>query len=235
MDHLTAFAIAVAALLLPAAHARGQWEVRAMGGPGLSRINTRMHMALGRDEAQAVHHRFSWLLGATATHPITDKLAFGTGLCFSAFNGNNELWIRGNLAQEQQHRLQYMYLPLMVHFRWQGVHAGAGYQFGVPVGCTITYTSHNGWMGMADQQFSTHDQALLRADMGVVAEAGYDPGKKIGAGLRYSRGLADIRDHSDGLIDPLYTEQLVLVLSYRLLPRARPAPPVPAPAVPQPQ
>ncbi|MBS1936523.1 MAG: hypothetical protein JSS84_01760, partial [Bacteroidetes bacterium] len=97
MGHLTAFAIAVAALLLPAAHARGQWEVRAMVGPGLSRINTDMHLALGRDEAQAVQHRFSWLLGATATHPITDKLAFGTGLCFSAFNGNNELWIRGNL------------------------------------------------------------------------------------------------------------------------------------------
>ncbi len=235
MGHLTAFAIAVAALLLPATQARGQWEVRAMGGPGLSRINTQMHLARGRDEAQVVQHRFSWLLGATATHPIMDKLDISSGLLWSAFNGNNELWIRGNLTQEQQWRIQFLYLPLMVHFRWRSAHIGAGYQYGIPVAGTITFTDHNAWMGMADQQTSTHDLGLLRADMGVVAEAGYDPGKKIGAGLRYSRGLADIKDHSDGLIDPLYTEQLVLVLSYRLLPRARSAPPDPAPALPQPQ
>ena len=236
MGHLTAFAIAVAALLLPAAHARGQWEVRAMVGPGLSRINTDMHLALGRDEAQAVQHRFSWLLGATATHPITDKLDFGTGLCFSAFNGNNELWIRGNLAQEQQWQLQYLHLPLIVHFRWQGAHVGAGYQLGIPVAGAITFTNHNTWMGMPDQRSSTHRLDLLRVDAGIVAEAGYDLGKKFGVGLRYYRGLSDIKDHSDGLMDPLYPEQFVLVVSYGLLPKAKPAKPeVPVPASTDPQ
>lgn len=228
--------ILTTALLLSTLSANGQWEVRALAGAGLSRFNTDMHLAHGRDETQAVQHRFSWLLGATAAHSITDKLAFSSGLCWSAFNGNNELWVRGNLAQEQQWQLQYLYLPLMVHFRWRGARAGAGYQLGIPVASSITFTDHNAWMGMPDQRSSTHRLDLLRADAGIVAEAGYDLGKKFGVGLRYYRGLSDIKDHSDGLMAPLYPEQFVLVVSYGLLPMAKPAKPeVPVPASPAPR
>ncbi|MBS1547573.1 MAG: PorT family protein [Bacteroidetes bacterium] len=235
MRSVNPITILVAALLFPSAHALGQWEVRAYGGAGLSRLNTQMHLAQGRDEAQTVQYRFSWLLGATAAHPITDKLTFGSGLCWSAFNGHNELRIRGNLTQEQQWELQYVYLPLMINFRWQGVHVGAGYQFGVPVANTIAFTDHNAWMGMADSRSSTHRLDLLRTDMGVVAEAGYAFGGKVGAGIRYYRGLCDIKDHSDGMMDPYYTEQFAVVLSYCFLRQANTQPQAPVPEGPEQQ
>lgn len=240
MRYLPRLAMALAASLLSVPGAFCQWQLQAVGGAGASRLTTDLSAVTSRGEFQVVDRRLSWTIGARASHSITDQLAFSSGLIWSAFYGHNEHWVLGNLAQERDYALHYLYVPLLIHFQWHRARLGAGSQSGIPVLGRITYTDRNAWMGygMPDHQSSTNNVDLLRMDIGLVAEAGYGITKKLEAGIRYYRGMRDVRDHSDGIMAPLYTEQFALVLSYCFLPKAKPAKmehqaPVPAEAEPQ--
>lgn len=207
-----------------------QWELHVRAGIGASRLNTELSLATGRDESQNVQIKPSWSLGVEASHPVANNLGISAGLALSAYHGINEYWVRDNLAQEQEWQLQYLYLPLLIRYYWRRIHIGAGYQCGLPLSGTTTFTDHNEWLGagMADQRYSSNNIALFRMDIGVVAEAGVAISERFSADLRYYRGQADIKDHRDGIMAPLSPEQFTLGLNYRLLPKPKKAPAEPA-------
>ena len=89
----------------------GQWEYGAYGGFGYSKVNTEKYPATGRGEYQEVESRSSWSIGATISHPITERLSFSTGLVWSYFAGRNESGGRGAVWLEEQWKLNYLYVP----------------------------------------------------------------------------------------------------------------------------
>lgn len=207
--------------LLLAGSLCAQWELGLQGGAGTGQLVTDLRPAISRGEYQVVDQLPSWTAGAWAAHPITRKFIFSTGLHGSSIGGHDEHWILGHLARSTDHRYHFLSVPLLVQVELGKFRFGGGYRFGVPLGGHVTYTQH-AWESSWNQQdvvSTTHSPLLEWADMGLVAEASFRGPARFEFGLRYYRGLLDIRDHSDGFVAPLYPEQLVLSLGYRLLPQ----------------
>ena len=192
-----------------APQAFGQWEVGAFAGAGASRINTDMQYVASRGEYQVVDKRFSWALGATVSHSIVMNAHFRTGLIWSAFAGHDELWIRENLTSEEDRKLNYLHVPLLVDFEFHRIRIGAGCQLGILTHAWGSFTDHDPWMvgSPNDQSYTTDQLGLKEMDLGLVAEAGYGITARIEAGVRYYYSMHDIKDHSDGIRAPLSPEQ----------------------------
>ncbi len=221
--------------LLLAGSLSAQWEVGLQAGAGTGRINTDVFAVTSRGEYQVVDQLPSWTAGAWAAHPITGKLVFSTGLHWTSIGGHDEHWQRDNLSRSTDHRYHFLSVPMLVQVDLGKFRFGGGYRFGIPLGGHVTYTQH-AWEFSWNQQdvVSTTNSPLLEwADMGFVAEATFRGPARLEFGLRYYRGLLDIRDHSDGFMAPLYPEQFVLTVGYRLLPK-RASKEVAPPASPEP-
>ncbi|MCC7503289.1 MAG: hypothetical protein IT229_12215, partial [Flavobacteriales bacterium] len=75
--------------------------------------------------------------------------------------------------------------------------------------------------GWDDKITETKELGLKHTDFGVVGEFGYRISDPMDIGIRYYYGLQDIKDHTDGIQWPLYSEQLVLTVGYRILPKRK--------------
>lgn len=214
------YIMGLTASLLAVAPLQAQWEVGLQAGVGTGRINTDLFPATSRGEYQVVHQRPSWSAGARATHPISGRLLFSTGLHWTSIGGHDEHWQRSYLSRSTDHRYHFLSVPLLVQLELGKFRLGGGYRFGIPLGGRVTYTQH-AWEFSWNQQdvvSSTNSPLLEWADMGFVAESSFRGPARLEFGLRYYRGLLDIRDHSDGFMAPVYPEQLVLTVGYQLVP-----------------
>lgn len=207
-------------LLIALAPLQAQWEVGVQAGAGTGRINTDVFAATSRGEYQVMDQRPSWAAGIWAVHPISGKLVFTTGLHWSSVGGHDEHWQRGYLARSNDHRYHFLSVPMLVQVEFGKFRLGGGYRFGIPLGGRTTYTQHAWEFSLYEHDVvsSTNSPLLEWADMGFVAEASFRGPSQLEFGLRYYRGLLDIRDHSDGFMALLFPEQLVLTVGYRLLP-----------------
>jgi len=197
--------------------------VRLSAGGGLGQMRTNLFPATSRGEYQVVDHRFSWFLGGSAAHKFSGPLSFSTGLYWSRIAGHDEYWQQDKMIREADRQVHYLCLPMMVHVSLHGFQFGAGYQLGVPVvqsGTFSTYPFANGFGNSSIQE--TNDLVLTRTDMGVVGELGHLLSDRFDLGVRYYRSLQSVKDPRDGYSSPLYNEQLVLTLSYRILPKRKP-------------
>lgn len=207
-------------LVLVSASLSAQWDLHFQAGAGTGRCVTDLGPLSSRGEYQVLEHRPSWTAGLRAGHTITGRLLFTTGLHWTSIGGYDELWVRDRLANSMEHRYHLLTLPLMVQLRLGRFRVGGGYRFGVPLGGKQTYTQYSSVFspGSTDLVSTTNNPLLEWADMGLLAEASYHGPGRMEFGLRYYRGLVDIRDHSDGFMAPVYPEQVVLLVGYRLLP-----------------
>jgi hypothetical protein len=200
-----------------------QWELHAWGGLGTGLVRTEYAIVESRGERQSAERQVAWSVGTDASHSITEKLTFRTGIVASSFGGQAGYWARDLLWEEQEWRVHYLYVPLLVRFNFHRAYAGAGYQLGIPIQGSSTGTFYGPYASgtLSAVHYGSDMKSLLKTDIGVVAEAGYAVTERIDAGLRYNKGLRDIRAHTDGVKDPLYTEQLILAVRYQVLPRAQ--------------
>ncbi len=212
-------------LLLSVASAQGQWEVGVLAGAGTGRMNTDLWPATGRGEYQVVDRRFSWLLGASATHKLSGPLSFSTGLYWSFIAGHDEYWQQDVKIMATDRQVHYLYVPLMVQLDLGRFRFGAGYQLGTPVvgsGTFHTYAYANGLGGSSTTE--TNDLLLKPTDFGTVGELGLRFSDRMALGIRYYYGLQNVKDPSDGYLAPLMNEQLVLTIGYNILPKRKAKP-----------
>lgn len=213
----------LAVLFVSAAHA--QWNIRITGGAGLSRMNTDLSPVTSRGEFQVVDRCFSWMLAGSATHKVTGRLSFTTGLYWSFIAGHDEYWIQNVKVQEADRRVHYLSLPMMVHVEFGRFRFGAGYQLATPIvasGTFYTYPYANGFGEYSATE--TKKLGLKHTDIGVVGELGYHISDQIDVGAHYYYGLQDVKDHSDGIRSPLHNEQFVITVGYRVLPKVKAKP-----------
>jgi hypothetical protein len=226
MDRMAAFFFRAAMLVgsvFLGHESAGQWEVRVLAGGGLGQIRTELYPATSRGEYQVVDRRFSWLLGGSATHKLSGPLSFSTGLYWSFIAGHDEYWQQDRKFLVEDRQVHYLCLPMMVNVEVHRFHLGAGYQLATPLieSGTFAYYYSVWGVGLEDKIIDTKDLGLKHTDLGVLGEFGYRISDRMDIGARYYYGLQDIKDHTDGTRSPLMNEQLVLTVSYRILPKRR--------------
>lgn len=198
-----------------------QWEVRVLAGGGQSRMRTDLFVTTSRGDIQVVDSRFSWLFGGSATHNISGPLSFATGLYWSFIASHDEHWSQGKMIRYRDQQVHYLALPLMVQVEVWHLRLGAGCQLSTPLGGSGTYANlYSAYgFGLEDQIYEYSDLGLKPVDMGVVGQLEYRVSDRVDAGGRLYYGLVDAKEHSDGIMFPQMNEQLVLTVSYRILPK----------------
>lgn len=120
-----------------------------------------------------------------------------------------------------ERRLGYAVLPMLLEAEAGRFRLGGGFQLGVLALQHGRFTYNPRYQPDAYEEFETDDLGLRRFDIGVAAQASVLIAQRWRLGLRYYRGLSDIKDHTDWHLSPLWTEQSVLTAAYQLLPRKR--------------
>jgi hypothetical protein len=149
-------------------------------------------------------------------------MSFSTGLHWSFIAGHDEYWSQEVKVMATDRQVHYLCLPLLVHLDLSRFGFGLGYQLGTPLiesGTFYRYPYANGFGEYSEQE--VEDLGLKSTDFGLVGEFDYQISDRVGVGARYYYGLQDIKDHSDGILWPLMNEQLVLTISYRILPKPK--------------
>lgn len=209
--------------LLPAL-VMGQWEASVLGGAGLGRLPTDLGPATGRGESQKVLFGPGWTAGVAMSHALSKPLRFTTGLHWACISGRDEHWLSGGfLWSSAERRLGYAVLPMLLEAEAGRFRLGGGFQLGVLAVQHGRFTYDLRYQPDAYQEYETNDLGLRRTDIGVAAQASVLMAPRWRVGLRYYRGLSDIKDQSDMHLSPLWTEQVVLAVAYQLLPRKRKA------------
>jgi hypothetical protein len=209
--------------LLPAV-VFGQWEASVFGGVGLGRLPTDLRPATGRGESQKVFFGPGWAAGVAVSHALSKPLRFTTGLHWACISGRDEYWLQGGfLWSSAERRLGYAVLPMLLEAEAGRFRLGGGFQLGLLALQHGRFTYDLRYLPDSYQEFETNDLGLRRFDIGVAAQASVLISPRWRVGLRYYRGLSDIKDHSDMYLSPLWTEQAVLTGAYQLLPRKRTA------------
>lgn len=206
--------------LLPAM-ALGQWQVSIFGGAGLGRMPTDLMPVTSRGESQEVVFGPGWIAGGLVSHVLSRPLRFTTGIHWACISGRDEYWVRGMMVNSADRRVGYVALPMLVEADAWRVRLGVGMQAGI---LTIQYgrfTQDQLFGPYPGKEYETNDLGLRRIDVGLVAQLRVGLGHRWSVGLRYYRGLVDIKDHSDLHLSPLWTEQAVAMFTYQLLPRMR--------------
>lgn len=138
------------------------------------------------------------------------------------------------MIQEVDRQVQYLALPMLLSAHYGRFRIGAGYQLAVPLiesGTYCTYPYANGLGSYTT--FNTEELGLLGTDMGVVVEAGSRVTDRWELGARYYHGFQDIKDHRDGYLSPLMNQQVLVTISFRILPwRGQKVDPTPAAPIP---
>jgi hypothetical protein len=220
--------------LLPAM-AHGQWEVSVFGGAGLGRLPTDLMPVTSRGEFQKVLFGPSWSAGLQVRHAISGPLHFTTGIHWTCISGRDEYWLRGAMYRSAERRLGYVSLPMLVGFDAWRMQLGGGFQFGYLAAQQGRFTQELPFV-YGPSATETGELGLRSIDIGLAARLSITIAERLKAGLWYYRGLADIKDHSDGHLSPLWTEQVVGMVAYRIVPKGRrskqesPTAPVPDPA-----
>lgn len=201
--------------------ALAQWEVRVLVCGGLGQIRTDLNPTTSRGDYQVVDSHFSWLLGGSARHKLTGPLSFSTGIHWSFIAGHDEYWSQDVKVQETDCQVHYLCLPMAVHVEFHRFRIGAGYQLATPLlesGTFYTYAYPNGFGNYSRTE--TKDLGLKHTDFGVIGELGYFISDRFEVGARYYYGLQDIKDYTY-IFPSLMNEQLVLTVSYRILPKRK--------------
>jgi len=225
MDRIAAFFFRAAMLVgsvFSGYEAAAQWEVRVLAGGGAGRMRTDLYPATSRGDYQVVDSRFSWLLGGSATHKLSGPLSFSTGLYWSFIAGHDEYWQQDVKIRATDRQVHYLCLPMLVQVDLGRIRLGAGYQLATPLvesGTFYTYPYANGLGEYSTKEYK--ELNLKTTDFGVVGELSCHVTDRMGLGLRYYYGLQNVKDPSDGYTSPLMNEQLVLTVSYRILPKRK--------------
>lgn len=206
--------------LLPAM-ALGQWEVSAFGGAGLGRLPTDLSPVTSRGESQEVHYGPGWIAGGQFSHALSRPFRFTTGIHWACISGRDEYWLQDHMWSSAERRLGYAVLPMLLEAEAGRFRLGGGFQLGVLALQHGRFTYNPRYQPDAYEEFETDDLGLRRFDIGVAAQASVLIAQRWRLGLRYYRGLSDIKDHSDWHLSPLWTEQSVAMFTYQLLPRMR--------------
>ena len=127
------------------------------------------------------------------------------------------------MIRYRDQQVHYLALPMVVQVEVWRLRLGAGYQLSTPLGGSGTYANlySTYGFGLEDQIYEYDDLGLKPVDMGVVGELEYRISDRLDAGGRLYYGLLDAKDHSDGFMFPQMNEQLVLTISYRILPKRK--------------
>lgn len=208
--------------LLPAL-VMGQWEASAFGGAGLGRLPTDLMPVTSRGEFQKILFGPSWLAGLQVRHALSGPLHFATGIHWTCITGRDEYWLRGAMYMSTERRLGYVSLPMLVELDAWRMQLGGGFQFGYLAAQQGWFTQDLTFVYGPYAESQTNELGLHAIDIGLAARLSIAIAERWNAGLRYYRGLADIKDHTDGRLSPLWTEQAVLTVAYQLLPRKRTA------------
>lgn len=223
MDRIAAFFFRAAMLVgsvFSGREAVAQWEVRVLAGGGAGQMRTDLYPATSRGEYQVVDRRFSWLLGGSATHKLSGPLSFSTGLYWTFIAGHDEYWQQDVKIRATDRQVHYLYVPMMVQVDLGRFRFGAGYQLGTPLvesGTFNTYPYADGSGEYSTKEYK--DLVLTPTDFGALGELGFRFADRMEVGARYYYGLQNVKDPSDGYRSPLRNEQLVLTISYRILPK----------------
>ncbi|MBL0035100.1 MAG: PorT family protein [Flavobacteriales bacterium] len=225
MHRITAFFCHAAILVgsvFSGQEAIAQWEVRVLAGGGAGQMRTDLNPTTSRGDYQVVDSRFSWLLGGSATHKLSGPLSFSTGLYWSFIAGHDEYWSRDVKTSAVDRQVHYLCLPMMVHVDFGRFRFGAGYQLATPLMESGTFYAYPYANGLGEYgTVETKELNLKPTDFGVVGELGFRIADRMEVGARYYYGLQNVKDPRDGYTSPLMNEQLVLTISYRILPKRK--------------
>ncbi len=122
-----------------------------------------------------------------------------------------------------ERRLGYAVLPMLLEAEAGRFRLGGGFQLGVLALQHGRFTYNPRYQPDAYEEFETDDLGLRRFDIGVAAQASVLIAQRWRLGLRYYRGLSDIKDHTDWHLSQLWTEQVIGIVAYQLLPPRRTA------------
>lgn len=211
----------------------GQWDVSVFGGAGLGRLPTDLMPVTSRGEFQEVHSGPSWSAGLAVRHVISAPLHFATGIHWTSMSGRDEYWLRGFMVSSAERRLSYVSLPMLLELDLWRLRMGGGFQVGYLVAQQGWFIQDLTFLSGPYTETSTQELGLRDFDIGLVGRISFMLTPRWEAGIRFYRGMTDIKDHTDGYLSPLWTQQLIGTVAYRLWPKCgkaeQPATPVPEP------
>jgi len=143
-------------------------------------------------------------------------------LYWSFIAGHDEYWSQDVKVMATDRQVHYLCVPLMVQLELGRFRFGADYQLRTPLfgsGTFHTYPYANGFGEYSTME--TNDLALTAMDFGAVGELGFRISDRAGLGMQYYYGLQNVKDPSDGIRSPLMNEQLVLIITYSILPKRK--------------
>ncbi|HMQ77410.1 MAG TPA: hypothetical protein PKE21_16520 [Flavobacteriales bacterium] len=212
--------ILICLALLPAA-VLGQWQLSVFGGAGLGRLPTDLMPATGRGETQKIFFGTSWSAGLQVRHVLSGPLHFATGIHWTCISGRDEYWIGEFMPNSAERRLGYVSLPMLVEVDAWRLQLGAGFQCGYLAAQKGRFIRDLMFVPGSTTVTETRELGLRAFDIGLAARLTTTIAERWNVGIRFFRGLADIKDHTDGQLSPLWTQQLIAVVAYRILPKGR--------------